>query len=123
MVQVGPLRGTSAPGCHARISSGSVSSLIWPRGPSGSPSGFYTHGFEALTMDLIRTPKFGIVRVRVLGPKKQIPPLQRNIEVLIHQTATSVVYPYPDGQIGIFCGILILGLPLRIRIHAHFNQM
>ncbi len=32
--------GTSAPGCHALICSGSVSSLIWPRGSSGSLSGF-----------------------------------------------------------------------------------
>ncbi len=38
LAQVGPLRGTSAPGCHALISTGSVSSLIWPRGPSGSLS-------------------------------------------------------------------------------------
>ncbi len=41
MVQVGPLRGTSATRCHALVSSGSVSSLIWPRGPSGSLSEFY----------------------------------------------------------------------------------
>ncbi len=35
VVQVGPLRGTSAPGCHALISVGRVRSLVLPRGPSG----------------------------------------------------------------------------------------
>ncbi len=38
MVQVGPLWGTSSPGCHARINGSLVRSLVLPRGPSGSLS-------------------------------------------------------------------------------------